>query len=438
MTRRPGNTQTLMLGLVFALTVAGALLGGALIAYGYIERGLEDQLERRLRSYAAAAAAGLSAGALEQLPSGDDPVARLYRGRLAALKQASGVRRIAILRRDGSLLVDTEDSPFGSRDYGFANDANELEACFSRGPLATVAYRDTEGNLYRNGFAPVLNSDGTVAAFAVAVEIEADYSASLVAVRNTMALTVGVVFAVTLLAALVAARAWGRVQRDLQKQTRLAELAQFSAGMAHQIKNPLAALRGYVELLARGLNDPLQKQIADKLISEIGALDRVVRDFLQFSRGSKGSIERITLDQVLRPVLDTARSLAGDTVTIRADNLPAAELEVDSTALREALSNVVNNAAEALREVAAGQVTLRAALRGPEVSVEVADNGPGIPDEIRARLFQPFVTGKADGTGLGLAIARRLLRDLGGDLVLVQTGPAGTIFRATFLKETEP
>lgn len=434
---RPGNAQTVVLGWAFTLVVAGALIGGAFVALGYIEDGLEEQLERRLKSYAAAAAAGLSPSALEQLPSGDDPVAVLYRNRLDALKQASGVRRIAILRRDGSLMIDTDGKPFGSRDYGFANDANELEACFSSGPVATIAYQDTQENLYRNGFAPVMLPQGGVSDFAVAVEIEADYSARLSAVRNTMALTVAAVFAVTLLAALATVRAWGRVQRDLQKQTRLAELAQFSAGMAHQIKNPLAALRGYVELLARGLHEPMQKQIADKLISEIGALDRVVRDFLQFSRGSKGSIEKITLDQVLRPVLEAARVAGGETVRVQADNLPGGELEVDSTALREGLSNVVVNAAEALRENG-GTVTVAAEMRGKEVRVDVSDNGPGIPQEVRARLFQPFVTGKADGTGLGLAIARRLLRDLGGDLVLVQTGPTGTMFRATFLRETEP
>jgi len=361
----------------------------------------------------------------------------LYRNRLGALRTASGVRRIAILRRDGGLLVDTDGKPFGSRDYGFANDANELEACFHQGPVATIAYRDAEDNLYRNGFAPVLDEAGVPSNFAVAVEIEADYAQRLVAVRNTMAGTVAAVFAVTLLAALMTVRAWGRVQRDLQRQTRLAELAQFSAGMAHQIKNPLAALRGYVELLARGLQEPMQKQIADKLISEIGALDRVVRDFLQFSRGSKGSIEKISLEQVLRPVLEAARVAGGETVRVEAGSLPADELEVDSTALREGLSNVIVNAAEALRENG-GTVTVRAELRAAEVRVEVADNGPGIAPEVHAKLFQPFVTGKADGTGLGLAIARRLLRDLGGDLVLVHTGPTGTMFRATFLRETEP
>jgi len=431
------NVNTLLIGLAFLLVVAGALLGGALVAYRQVENGFEEQLERRLKSYAAAAAAGLSSNALEQLPSGDDPVAVLYRKRLAALQQASGVRRIAVLRRDGSLLLDTAGKPFGSRDYGFANDANELEACFSKGPLATITYSDDAGNLYRNGFAPVLNSAGEPSDFAVAMETEADYEERLVAVRNAMAGTLAVVLFVTLMAASMTARAWGRIQRDLQKQTRLAELAQFSAGMAHQIKNPLAALRGYLELLQRGLHDAPQRQLVDKLISEIGALDRVVRDFLQFSRGSKGSVERISLEQALRPVLEGARAAGGPGVTIDAPNLAALELEVDSTALREALTNVVNNAAEALHETG-GKVTVSAELRGKEVRIDIADNGPGVAAEIAARLFQPFVTGKADGTGLGLAISRRLLRDLGGDLVLVQTGPAGTMFRATFLRETEP
>jgi two-component system sensor kinase FixL len=115
--------------------------------------------------------------------------------------------------------------------------------------------------------------------------------------------------------------------------------------------------------------------------------------------------------------------------------LPAIELELDTTALREALGNVAVNAAEAMRDDG-GKLTITAETRGAEVRVELADTGPGIPDDIAAKLFQPFTTGKADGTGLGLAIARRMLRDLGGDLELVRTGPAGTMFRATFLKES--
>jgi len=254
-------------------------------------------------------------------------------------------------------------------------------------------------------------------------------------VRNAMIGAVSIVFFVTLMAALAASRAMSGVQRELQRQTRLAELAQFSAGMAHQIKNPLAALRGYVELLARGLSDPGQKQIADKLISEIGALDRVVRDFLQFSRGSRGSVERLSLEQALRPVIEAARQAGGEGVRVFCENMPSLELEVDSTALREALGNVAVNAAEAMRE-GGGTLAISAEARGREVRVEFSDTGPGIPGDIAAKLFQPFVSGKADGTGLGLAIARRMLRDLGGDLELVRTGPAGTMFRATFLRES--
>jgi hypothetical protein len=224
------------------------------------------------------------------------------------------------------------------------------------------------------------------------------------------------------------------MQIDLARQTRLAEQAQFSAGMAHQIKNPLAALRGYLELLTRGLTDPMQRQISDKLVAEIGALDRVVRDFLQFSRGAHGSIERLTLAQALRPVIDSARTAGAGKVEVRDLIPPEVEVEVDSTALREALSNVAINAAESMREEG-GELWLRASSGGRMVTIDVEDNGPGIPQDVRARLFQPFVTGKADGTGLGLPIARRLLRDLGGDLELVRTGPGGTLFRATFRRE---
>jgi signal transduction histidine kinase len=426
----------LLLGWVFTMIVAGALVVGAFVAYEFIATGYEQQLERRLKTYAAAAQVSMNARALSMLRADDQEVAAILRNRLTEIKEASGVRRAAVLSRDGTLVVDTEGSEFGRRDYGFAADANELERCFSEGPLTTIEYEDATGKVYRNGFAPVISREGSVTDFAVAVELEADYTTQLAYVRLTMILTVLGVFVVTLVAAVALTQAWNRMQKDLAHQTRLAEQAQFSAGMAHQIKNPLAALRGYVELLARGLSDPMQRQIADKLVTEIGALDRVVRDFLQFSRGAHGSIEKLTLAQVLRPVVDAARTAGGDKVKVHDPEVPEAEVEVDSTAVREALSNVATNAAEAMREEG-GELWLRGAVAGKMVTIEVRDNGPGMPDDVKARLFQPFVTGKADGTGLGLPIARRLLRDLGGELELIRTGGDGTMFRATFLRESE-
>ncbi|MCA8915934.1 MAG: hypothetical protein KDB90_11025 [Planctomycetes bacterium] len=436
MATKPGKGSGFLFGWAFTMIMAGALLVGALVAYQFISTGYEEQLERRLKSYAATSAIGISPGALDLVQRSNDDLAVLYRGRLKALQENSGVRRAAILRRDGTLVVDTEGHEPGSRDYSFAGDANELEKSFISGPIATITYEDEQGRLYRNGFAPVRDSDGVVSDYAVAVELEADYTDNLNAVAWTMALTVLSVFVVTAGSALALSRAWRGLHSDLARQTRLAEQAQFSAGMAHQIKNPLAALRGYVELLARGLNDPMQKQIADKLVSEIGALDRIVRDFLQFSRGAHGSVERLSLEAVLRPVVESARSAGGENVEVETPELPGIELEVDSTALREALSNVAVNAAEAMREEG-GRLSFRVLGNGRLMTIEIQDTGPGIGADVRSKLFEPFVTGKADGTGLGLPIARRLLRDLGGDLEMVRSDSAGTMFRATFVKEAD-
>jgi signal transduction histidine kinase len=436
MTATPARFSGLYLGWAFTVIMAGALSAGAFAAYWFIKTGYEEQLERRLKSYASTAAGSLNPDGLELIVGNDDELSRLYLRRISNMKRASGVRRAAVLTREGKLVLDTEEGEFAARDYGFANDSNELETCFTQGPTVTIIYTDENGRTYRNAFAPVLYDDGTPSNFAVAVELEADYTARLRDVRNTMAVTVICVFVVTLISALLLARAWKRMQKQLAAQTRLAEQAQFSAGMAHQIKNPLAALRGYVELLARGLSEPMHKQLADKLVSEVGALDRVVRDFLQFSRGAHGSIERLTLEQALRPVLDAARTAGGEKVAIATPTLPPIEVEVDSTALREALNNVCINAAEAMREEG-GTLTLRASAIGDTITLEVEDTGPGLPDDVKAKLFQPFVTGKADGTGLGLPIARRLLRDMGGNLELIRTGASGTMFRASFLKESK-
>lgn len=428
----PDKRKGLLIGGAFIATLLSALVIGAFVAYHFIRTGYEGQLERRLKSYAATAANAFNPATLEQMIAEDERALEMYAERLQRARQASGVRRAAVLRRDGTLMFDTEGGVFGRRDYSFAADANELEASFSEGPQVTIMYFDDDGDAYRNAFAPIYYRDGGASDFAVGVELEADYTDQLSYVRLTMVLTVLGVFLVTAGAALAFNRAWSGLLRRLARQTRLAEQAQFSAGMAHQIKNPLAALRGYVELLSRQLSEPSQRQIADKLLSEIGALDRVVRDFLQFSRGAHGSVERLTLPQALRPVADAARTAGGASVAVEVAAQDV-EIEVDSTALREALSNVAVNAAEAMRETG-GELRLMAALAGRQVTIEISDSGPGISEDVKPRLFEPFVTGKADGTGLGLPIARRLLRDMGGELELVKTGPGGTVFKAEFPK----
>jgi hypothetical protein len=214
------------------MIMAGALLIGAFVAYGFIKAGYEETLERRLKTYAATSAAGFGPYGLRQVQGNDDELADRYRNRLRAAQEFSGVRRVAVLHRDGTLLIDTDDTPPGGRDYGFATDANELERCFEDGPLTTIEYEDAEGRMYRNGFAPVLDNDGVPTEYAVAVELEADYTDRLDAVAMTMALTVAGVFIVTLASALLLAGAWRRMVGDLARQRRLAEQAQFSAGMA--------------------------------------------------------------------------------------------------------------------------------------------------------------------------------------------------------------
>ncbi|MEE9311803.1 MAG: ATP-binding protein [Planctomycetota bacterium] len=421
------------LGWIFAVVVAGALSVGALVAYQQMEDAFAQQLERRLKGYAASGAAGLSATGLEGIRNEQDELAKLYRTRLQALQQGAGVRRVAVLRRDGTLVLDTADGVTGRRDFALAQDANELEACFEGKPVVTVEYFDDKEQMYRNCFAPVLDKDGNTGEFAVAVELEADYVSQLDTLRLILLLTVLGVFCVTLAVALVVVAQWRAVQSDLEKQRQLAEMAQFSAGMAHQIKNPLAALRGYIELLERGLENKGQRDIAGKLISEIGALDRVVRDFLQFARGSKGSIEKLSLKAALMPVIEAAKSANPDIVVIA--NLPDIELEQDTTAIREALTNLTVNAAEELKE--GGKLQITASQSNGVVTVVIQDNGPGIPKHVCEAMFVPFVTGKADGTGLGLPIARRLLRDSDGNLALTRTDETGTVFTATFAKKKD-
>jgi signal transduction histidine kinase len=204
---------------------------------------------------------------------------------------------------------------------------------------------------------------------------------------------------------------------------RLAALGRVAAGVAHEIRNPVAAMRLKAENALAG-DDARRRAALSAILSQIARLDRLTDELLTMTQQRTPAPEAIDLRALLQACA-ADHAAPGKDVLVQAE---PALVTVDAGLLRRALDNLLDNA---LRHIEpGGAVTLSGAVTGGKLEISVADSGPGVAPELRANLFEPFVTGRADGTGLGLAIARQLVEAQGGSLVLTHPGP-GAVFTLT-------
>jgi two-component system nitrogen regulation sensor histidine kinase GlnL len=199
-----------------------------------------------------------------------------------------------------------------------------------------------------------------------------------------------------------------------------------AAGLAHEIKNPLAGLQGSAELLAREA-DGAAREYALVIAREARRVDGLVRELLDLARPASLQSGPVNIHTVLRDVMLIAKGLpGGDRVLFTQHfdpSLPA--LLGDQEKLTQVTLNVLRNAVEAVKETPGAEVVLETGVASlrlrqaggktvPLARIAVRDNGPGIPESMLTRLFTPFATSKAQGTGLGLAISRRIVEAHGG------------------------
>jgi len=213
--------------------------------------------------------------------------------------------------------------------------------------------------------------------------------------------------------------------RELRRRERLASLGQMAAGLAHEIRNPLGAIALYVSILEQDLADrPEQVRIVRNVSAAVGGLNRLVTSILEFARPGEPSRQMAPLSRVLwlavqmaAPILEQKR------IELR---LPPHEAEVfaDPDDLGRALGNLLRNAAEAVECGGVVAVRVRSGRWGAAV-IWVEDDGPGVPEEMVDRAFEPFATTKPNGTGLGLAIVHQIVAAHGGRTRLARSRLGG-------------
>ncbi len=211
----------------------------------------------------------------------------------------------------------------------------------------------------------------------------------------------------------------------------LAQLGEMAGGIAHELRNGLATLKGYLTLASRRSQASEDESLADYLAEmrrEAEQLERVLSDFLAFAQpGARTGVDmRSEVDLVaLLTRAASDPSLAGTTVDLQVEpNLVGLG---DEALLSRALRNLLRNALEAQARAQSREPLKLCAQRvGQEIQITIDDRGPGVPAELRDRLFQPFATGRADGVGLGLALAQRIVTLHGGRITLEDREGGGT------------
>jgi len=228
-----------------------------------------------------------------------------------------------------------------------------------------------------------------------------------------------------------------KLYERMRERDRLAALGEMAAGLAHEIRNPLGAIKGAAQCLEPAPRDGEEGEFLDVIVEEVNRLNGVVTQFLDYARPLKQSFGTVDINEVVTRTIRLIQNEVPARIALAVElgeALPS--VEGDPEQLKQVLINLVQNAIQALG-MAPGTIRIR--TRGPDrfadlrasgefVEIDVADDGPGIPPEQQPNIFVPFFTTKQKGTGLGLAICQRIVKSHGGSISVQSKVGEGSTF----------
>ena len=213
-------------------------------------------------------------------------------------------------------------------------------------------------------------------------------------------------------------------------RSRLSAISGITSGVAHEVKNPLNAILMHVELarMKLGQGDHDLEPHMETISREILRLDRVVKTFLDFTRPLELNQSEVAVDEFLDEIVQLATPQAaanGINVTVRQD-AAGTDIRVDRDLMKQAVLNVVVNAIEAMPE--GGELRFESAVQEDQAEIRISDTGPGIPPEVRDKIFRLYFTTKKEGSGIGLAMTFRVVQLHDGTIDVSSEPGAGTTF----------
>jgi signal transduction histidine kinase len=451
---RPRATILVKLLVALVLPVVVLFTLFAIVAYELTRRDLDDELGGRLQAIAASAATQIRGKYLIDLAPGDEDD-RGYQNatrKLETFANATGAQLTLFDRRFDSRGDSEGDGGIGTHLFRAELDREELSRVFDKGETASsVTFVGQDGKIYKAGYAPVRASDDDMQiVLALRAQAPASYFARLEDLRDRLFLWGAGLVAVSILAAAITTlfitrnvrrlaaaaerigagelrervvisshdelgqlgQAMDRMRQQLAERD--ARTQQMLAGIAHEVRNPLAGMTLFAGILRDELPEGDERRgHVDKIQRELGYLERVVNDFLEYARRPKPELGPLEVSELLPEVAQLA-STDDVQVGVEASTL---EVRADRGQLRRALLNLAKNAVQAAG--AAGHrgtaaVRLSARRKHDEIHFDVWNRGKEIPAETSGKLFEPFFTTREKGTGLGLAFVREIAIDHGG------------------------
>jgi two-component system sensor histidine kinase HydH len=412
----------------WALIATALLMGAALLATVWTtNRGVRDASETLERGQGDVIqdAVRMRVGSLDAPPTRSDLADIL------AELEPEGLTYIAAFDRRGTLLAAAGASvgnagviepPLLDGRHGEPIAVGDRRRMVLRRPLGRHARRLAEAGL-RDGRGPRHGP--------MLLEFEPGIADDLRSAAGRT-LAIGALAAGGLLLAALALFRWilhrEALERRLEHERRLASLGQMSATLAHEIRNPLASLKGNAQLLARGLPEGERaRKKADRVVDEAIRLERLTNGLLEFAR--TGAIHRESTDPAAL-LREAAAAVDEQRVAIDARGAPAV-WPLDRQRMRQVLINLIENAAQAETSAEGAPVEARVAGERDRLVFVVRDRGPGIAAEDLGRIFEPFFSRRVQGTGLGLAVAKRLVELHGGTLTARNAPGGGAEFSVT-------
>ena len=215
-------------------------------------------------------------------------------------------------------------------------------------------------------------------------------------------------------------------ESQTELRARLSSLGEISAGIAHELRNPMGVIAGYTKLLLKKADDSL-KPTVNAISKEIAVMDRIISDFLSFAKPAELNISEVDIKTIIK---NCAAAITNErdniNLTLDIDGLPV--IKGDEVFLRQAFTNLIQNAAEAMPQ--GGELAIKASIKD-FLEISISDTGHGISENIMDKIFIPFFTTKDRGTGLGLAIVHKIVVSHGGS-ISVDSSDNGTTFRIRF------
>ena len=484
---------TILVKLLVALVLPAVALFSlfAYVAYEVSRRDLDDELGRRLEAIAATGAAQIRGKYVLELAPGDEALRAYQRSKktLDAIAHATGAQLILFDRELDARADSAGDVKIGEHYFRAELDREELARVFERGEtVSSVTFVGKDGRTYKAGYAAVraeLPGEGDDSiVLALGVQAPASYFERLADLRERLFLWGGGLVFVSILAAVITtlfitrnvrrlaaaaerigtgdlrarveiasrdelgvlAEAMDRMRKQLAERD--ARMQQMLAGIAHEVRNPLAGMTLFAGILRDELPDGDERRShVERIQRELGYLERVVNEFLEFARRPKPELAPVEVDELLGEV---AQLVSTDAIAVAVDELLAEVAQLASSddvtvavapsgvtaradrgQLRRALLNLAKNAVQAA--TAAGHtggdaVRLSVDTGGDdELAFRVWNRGREITPDTSQRLFEPFYTTREKGTGLGLAFVREIALDHGGR-VDVTSGGGETTF----------